>query len=218
MGPSSEIRTLIKILTNLFHHPIRTASNKKEALKLIKTLFSGYAAATDAPASGLVPELLELYPNATVICTIRDLKSWGKSMEGVTSVSTLWFLKFVLLLVPGMRHFPDYINKLREQWMTLYGDVGHEPHTVETYERHIKWLKNVVPEDKLVFFNVKEGWEPLCKAFKKPVPQGLKFSKINDGEAIEKLAKIKITQGLVRWLLIFATISAALVPMMWLRN
>jgi hypothetical protein len=218
MGPPSEIKTLIKILTNLFHHPIRTASNEKEAAHLIKSLFSGYAAATDAPASGLVPELLELYPNAKVICTIRDPKSWEKSMEGVASVSTLWFLQFVLFPVPGMRHFPDYINKLREQWMTLYGDAGHEPLTVETYERHITWLKKVVPKEKLVFFDVKEGWGPLCKTLGKPVPEGLEFPRINDGEAIERLAKTKITQGLVRWLVISATISAAFVPMLWWRK
>jgi hypothetical protein len=126
------------------------------------------------------------------------------------------FLNVILFPIPGMRHFPNYINKLREQWVTLYGDAGREPFTVETYERHIAWLKRVVPEDQLVFFAVKDGWEPLCKALGKRVPEGVAFPRINDGEAIERLAKRKVAQGLVRWSIIVATVGVALVSMMWL--
>ena len=61
--------------------------------------------------------------------------------------------------------------------MTLYGDAGREVLTVETYLRHIAWVKKIVPEEMLVFFNVKEGWEP--------VPERLKFPRINYGEAME---------------------------------
>jgi hypothetical protein len=129
---------MIKILTNLFHCPNRTDAHEQEALKLMNRHFDGYAAVTDAPASWLVPELLKIYPNAKVICTVRDPKAWEKSMEGVASVSTMAFLNIILFPIPGMRHFPNYINKLREQWVTLYGDAGREPMTVETYERHIE--------------------------------------------------------------------------------
>jgi hypothetical protein len=215
LGPPTEIKAMIKILTNLFHCPNRTDAHEQEALKLMNRHFDGYAAVTDAPASGLVPELLKIYPNAKVICTVRDPKAWEKSMEGVASVSTMAFLNIILFPIPGMRHFPNYINKLREQWVTLYGDAGREPMTVETYERHIEWLKRVVPEDQLVFFSVKDGWEPLCKALGKPVPEGVPFPRINDGEAIDRLAKRKVTQGLTRWLIVIATAGLALVPMKW---
>ena len=75
LGPPVEIKSLIQILTKFFHHPNRTAVNQQDALTLLKQRFDGYAAATDAPASGLVPELLSLYPNAKVICTVRDPKA-----------------------------------------------------------------------------------------------------------------------------------------------
>ncbi|KAF2704540.1 hypothetical protein K504DRAFT_461303 [Pleomassaria siparia CBS 279.74] len=216
LGPPIEIKSMIQILAKLFHHPKRTDANEQDALQLLKERFNGYVAATDAPASGLVPEILRVYPNAKVICTVRDAKAWGKSMDGVTSVSTMAFLSFILFPIPGMRHFPDYINKLREQWATLYGDAGREPVTVETYERHIAWLKSVVPEEQLVFFSVKDGWEPLCKALGKPVPKDIPFPRINDGEAINRLAKRKVTQGLIRWLIVVATAGLALIPMIWI--
>lgn len=56
---------------------------------------------TDAPASGLVKELLELHPDAKVICTVRDPDAWVKSMDTVQNASTLWFLGVVLLPLPG---------------------------------------------------------------------------------------------------------------------
>jgi hypothetical protein len=215
LGPPVEIKSLTRILTKLFHYPERTNANEQEGLRLIKERFNGYAAVTDAPASGLVPELLKLHPNAKVICTVRDPKAWEKSMEGVASVSTMAFLNVILFPVPGMRHFPNYINKLREQWVTLYGDAGREPFTVETYDRHIAWLKRVVPEEQLFFFAVKDGWEPLCKALDKPVPKDIPFPRINDGEAINRLAKEKVTQGIIRWLIVIVTAGLALIPMMW---
>ena len=61
---------------------------------------------TDAPCNGLVPELLELYPDAVVICTVRDPDAWVASMATVANAATLWFLGVVLFWIPGMRHFP----------------------------------------------------------------------------------------------------------------
>jgi hypothetical protein len=66
--------------------------------------FEGYAAVTDAPGTGLVKEMLELYPDAKVICTVRDPDAWVKSMDTVANAATLWFLGIVLLPLPGMYH------------------------------------------------------------------------------------------------------------------
>ena len=177
-------------------------AEKAVNLDLMASRLDGYAAVTDAPASGLVPELLELYPDAKVICTVRDPKSWKKSMEGVANAATLWFLRFVLFPLPALRHFVDYINVLRAAWIHLYGE--REPLTTQTYDRRIAWLKRVVPKDRLIFFDVKDGWEPLCKALDKKVPDGVPFPRINDGEAIDAFAKKHLQRGLTRWAVIIA--------------
>lgn len=115
---------------------------------------------TDSPCNGLIPELLTLYPNAVVICTVREPDAWVRSMATVANAATLWFLRFVLFLLPGMQKFPTYINLLREQWVELYGMPG--PATRKHWDRHMEYLKRVVPGYRLVFFDVKEGREPLC--------------------------------------------------------
>lgn len=207
LGPEVEIRSWIDLLS---HFPPKSPADKAHIMGILKKRFDGYAAVTDAPGCGLVEELVELYPDAMVICTVRDTPEiWAKSMETVSNASTMWFLRFVLFPIPGMRYFVNYINVLRNQWLHLYGET--EPVTTKTHYNHVEYLKRVVPKDKLLFFNVKEGWEPLCKALGKQVPD-VPFPRINDGEAIDRLAKKMVTKGLVRWSAIAITIGAAVIP------
>jgi len=212
LGPEVEIKSWIKVLS---HWPPSNDSDKRLIFDLIASRLDGYAAATDAPVSGLVPELFELYPDAKVICTVRDPKSWEKSMEGISNAATMWFLRFVLFPLPALRYFVDYINVLREAWLKLYGE--REPPTRLTYDRHIAWLKRTVPEDRLVFFDVKDGWEPLCKALGKKVPDGIPFPRINDGEAIDTFAKKHVQRGLIRWTGLFAAGGALVAAIMMQR-
>lgn len=204
MGQPVEMRSWIKIL-RLF--PFRTDTDRKAALSLIHQRLDGYAAVTDSPGTGLIPELLELYPDAKVICTTRDAEAWEKSMDGVASAATKWFLRGVLLPLPTMRHFVDYINALRDQWLYLYGEI--EPPTRVSYNRHIEWLKETVPADRLVFLEVKDGWEPLCKALGKEIPDA-PFPRINDSEAIDKFAAKTAKRGLIRWSVLLAAIGVGL--------
>ena len=67
------------------------------------------------------------------------------------------------------------------------------------------WLKKTVPEDRLIFFDVKDGWGPLCKALGKEVPKDVAFPNINDGEAIERFAKTHVQRGMIRWAVVFCT-------------
>ncbi|KAJ4358209.1 uncharacterized protein N0V89_002789 [Didymosphaeria variabile] len=113
LAPPHEIKSWIKLLS---HWPPKDASEEKLVNTLLAARLEGYAAVTDMPAAGLVKEMLELYPDAKVICTVRDPDAWVKSMDTVANAATLWFLGVVLLPLPGMRHFPSYINVLRKQW------------------------------------------------------------------------------------------------------
>jgi len=219
MGPEVEVTSWIKILrlwNQQQHHTGRGAggggggdNNKRVMMELLERRLNGYAAITDTPGTQFVPELMELYPDAKLICTVRDPVSWEKSMEQLSNAATKWFLRFVLFPLPGMRYVVDYFNALQDQWDALYDE--RDPPTRKTYDRHIAWLKEVVPEDRLVFFDVKDGWEPLCRALGKEVPKDIPFPRINDGEAIDRIAKMHIQRGLTRWAGIFTAVGIAAV-------
>jgi hypothetical protein len=201
LGPPSHIKSWIDVLA---HWPSRSTSDAAIVDIHLKSRLDGYAAVTDSPCNGLIPELLALYPKAIVICTVRDPDAWVESMATVANAATLWFLRFVLFWLPGMRHFPTYIDLLRKQWVELYGMP--EPATRKHWERHVEYLKHVVPEDRLVFLDVKEGWQPLCKVLGKDVPD-MQFPRINDGRAIEDLTRRFIVKGLVSWGIAILTVA-----------
>jgi hypothetical protein len=103
-----------------------------------------------------------------------------------------------------MRHFTNYIRALTAQRLRVYGK--NRP-SIELYHQHIQWLKEVVPEDRLVFFNVKDGWGPLCKALAKEVPADIPFPRVNDSRrrliglrSIMSVADLYGGLGGLRWL------------------
>ncbi|ORY08460.1 hypothetical protein BCR34DRAFT_626216 [Clohesyomyces aquaticus] len=169
-----------------------TEEDKKVVQRNLKNLMDGYAACTDAPMVSLVEELLESYPKAIVICTTRDKYAWEKSMVTLANAATMAFLKFSLLPIGNMRHFPYFAELMNRQWGYMYGQWTL-PIQAEPYDIHIEYLKR----------------GPLCKMLGKLVPKDIPFPRINDGEAVERTAKEMVMKGLKRWALMFLTLGLA---------
>jgi hypothetical protein len=77
--------------------------------------------------------------------------------------------------------------------------------------------KGEVLEDRLMFFNVKDGWEPLCRALGKPISD-VPFLRLNDGEAINRLSEQMFKKALMRWGIIMATGDFAQIPFVVLKS
>lgn len=211
LGPEREIKSWIKFLRRWLeaynnNGSYKSKKEEEDTMRLLAERVDGYVAVTDAPFTSALPELIKLYPDAKVIVTVRDAEAWEKSMVTVSNAATIWFLKFALFPLPTLRYFVDYIDVLRDVWWNLYGET--EPPTRVTYNRHIELLKRTVPEDRLFFVSVKDGWEPLCKALGKEIPS-VPFPRINDGEAIDAFAKKHVGRGLIRWVWILSGVAVA---------
>jgi hypothetical protein len=209
LGPEVEIRSCITLMS---HFPPQTQHSRKITNDIITSRLNGYAAVTDLPYAGFVEQMLELYPDAMVVCTVRDPEAWVKSMTALRSRVLGPFTRFVLLPIPGMRYFPKFIDGITQLWQSMFGE---EEDLIKCYYAHIEHLKRVVPKDRLVFFDVRDGWEPLCKALGKDVPVGVPFPRINDGEAIARLGDQTIRKGLKRWAMIFCALGLALPVVFW---
>ncbi|SPO04710.1 uncharacterized protein DNG_07395 [Cephalotrichum gorgonifer] len=194
--------------------PPRTQTDRRNSFDTLSDLLDGYAGTADQPAALFVPELLELYPDAIVICTVRNPESWERSMRSVSRKSALWSvgLGLILLPLPGLRHFVAYANCLRRCFVYMYEEG--ESLTTHTYRRHIEWLKEVVPEHRLFFVNVREGWIPLCDALGMDVPD-VPFPAIDDEEAMRRVSKETIMRALKIWTLVIATILCAMTAYRW---
>ena len=67
------------------------------------------------------------------------------------------------------------------------------------YNTWVKHVKQVVPPSRLLVFEAKQGWEPLCKFLDLPVPEG-KFPHVNDTPSmLKKFSRLRLVSHLIVW-------------------
>ena len=64
---------------------------------------------------------------------------------------------------------------------TFQGRLGNREHAIGVFERHNREVRETVPASKLLVFDVREGWEPLCGFLGVPVPAQA-FPKTNSSD------------------------------------
>lgn len=208
IGPEKNIKGWMDILKRT---PIRSKDDRAFIDSTIKSLLDGYAGVVDTPTCCFVEEILSLYPDAKIICTVRDADRWAASMDRLSKTSLQGIMGFALFWLPGLRFMPEFGEVLNAgRWAELYGPPPEGQKYVlgrQIWDRHIDYLKRTVPKDRLVFYDVRDGWRPLCKALDMPVPKGVDFPNINDGAAMEDFAKKHIIRGLMRWAMVFGGLA-----------
>jgi len=140
-------------------------------------LFEGYQSTTDFPAHLCYRELMAHYPDARVILTVRDPDAWHES-----AMNTIYRrrppLREVLSLglrLPFSRKARHIARVLqlpkRHLWQQMFqGRFEDRAFATDVFRRHNQEVQETVPADRLLVFDVKQGWEPLCKFLDVPVP------------------------------------------------
>jgi hypothetical protein len=71
----------------------------------LRDLMAGYVAAADAPVLFFASELAEIYPEAKIICTVRDPDKWWASYQGLVGALDQATQDLVNLFRPTMRYY-----------------------------------------------------------------------------------------------------------------
>lgn len=127
-------------------------------------VYSDFKAATDCPAWFYYKELAAFYPNAKVILTLRDPDKWYESAQAtVMSDQTVGWMK---------ENAPPAILKIVETaTLGAAGDRMHDrDYVIGWFERHNAEVRRTIPRERLLEYEVGQGWEPLCKFLGVPVP------------------------------------------------
>ena len=61
----------------------------------------------------------------------------------------------------------------------FYGRFADRDHAVAVFERHVAHVRATCSPERLLVFDVAEGWEPLCAFLEAPVPS-TPFPRLND--------------------------------------
>ncbi|KAL2209368.1 hypothetical protein CC79DRAFT_1332578 [Sarocladium strictum] len=206
-GPEYEVKSWIKLFDQW---PTDDPKLHEDNKNIIRERLDGFAAVNDVcPLYAYLKDLPGMYPDAKFICSARDVESWEKSMRMLSDTFLpllLTVFRIVLWPIPTIRYFPAFIAGVRRMMGGLFGEDTLP--TRKTYNEHVRLLKEHIPEDRLFFVSVKDGWEPLCRALDVPVPESVPFPKINDADAVGSLTSEKLRTGLTRWALALAAVGA----------
>ncbi|XP_057316147.1 uncharacterized protein LOC130657194 [Hydractinia symbiolongicarpus] len=150
-------------------------------------LSNGYVAGVDTPMNLFYERMMKVFPNAKVLLNVREPRSWERSMNETIVKGVTNRFEFPEDLFEMLGLFKSYLfhsknlfgalfrnDRFREMFESVKGGNG-----VAYYNNWVEEVKRNVPEEKLLVFSVKEGWEPLCKFLDVPVPEQ-PFPHVND--------------------------------------
>jgi hypothetical protein len=143
------------------------------------TLFDGFQSTSDFPGYLMYKELLEQYPEAKVVLTLRDPEEWYESAARTVHafVPQTWQQKLKLLPKKiKSKRFRNIAKTLRlvevYLWKGHYkGGFKNKEQTLDIYRRFNDEVRANVPAAQLLEYRISEGWEPLCKFLEVPVPE-----------------------------------------------
>ena len=187
--------------------------------------FAGYRATVDFPAANFWEELAEVYPDAKVVLTVRDPNRWydsaSKAFGAIPTIDTSTAGGYVLskamgLLAPRFWNALIAMQEMREgEGVTFDGSPEDRKRATLGFEEHVREVKERVPPERLLVFEVKEGWEPLCAFLGVEVPEEEPFPHLNEGEQFPQLMRRTVLSELAPRLGGAAAAASALALGVW---
>lgn len=191
-----------------------------------RPLLQGYRAAVDWPGAAFWLELSAAHPRARVILTVRDPDRWYASMAATLfplhrrverSAWARMLLNLTGLAVPALRDGYQLTHDL--VWdATFDGRFADRAHALRVFRAHERAVRTAIPPERLLVFDVAQGWEPLCAFLGTPVPAGEPFPHVNDTHEFQRHARFEALRHSLRFgapTLAGAAGLLALVGVMW---
>ena len=147
-------------------------------------VFAGYGSTVDWPSATFYRRLADAYPNAKVILTERDPEAWFESTQ-----ATIF-----------SRHIRDDTD---DEWQRMFlkviGDLFDRRMTdkdklIEVYNRHNEEVRRTIAPERLLVYQVSEGWGPLCAFLGVDVPDE-PMPKVNSTDEFRQHLAAKLAEN-----------------------
>lgn len=137
----------------------------------------------DLPANYFWREMSQYWPKAKIILTVRDSEDeWYGSLVRFFKGNVAWIGKFIYvghlsplvatteygLTIPYLRLM--YGNANLHPLKYDFDNKNNEPIYKRKYREHNLLVRSCAPPDRLLDYNVKEGWPSLCKFLNLSIP------------------------------------------------
>lgn len=137
-------------------------------------IFAGYRSTVDWPGGHFYRDLIDVHPDAKVILSVRDLASWEQSFR-----ETIWSMCFGESLIRLLSSARAHVDPQWQRYLTLVDRMfwvafaprnGEPADLIDAMRRHNDQVKRTVPPQRLLIWDVSEGWEPLCRFLDVEIP------------------------------------------------
>jgi hypothetical protein len=144
-----------------------------------ETIIGDSQSCCDWPTGRYYEELLEHYPESKVVLSVREPEGWVRSMR-----ETVWAIYFGPSVMHHMCEARAVLDPLWRRFMNLmvimtWGEdvLGPPEATFDdaafaaAMHRWNEGVKAAVPADRLLVWEPRDGWEPMCEFLQVPVPE-----------------------------------------------
>jgi hypothetical protein len=146
-------------------------------------IFKDYNATTDEPSAPLWDKLAARYPDAKIILTVRAPEKWFASMMTTIYVSP----PPAEFVDPGIMRMAQKMMAYEVQSLGFAAPTQNEAEfkppsrdaLLARFAANTDRVKRLAPPERLLVFEVAQGWKPLCRFLGKPVP-ATPFPRVND--------------------------------------
>jgi hypothetical protein len=181
-------------------------------------ILGDYEATVDWPACTFYEELMDRNPGAKVLLSVRDPDSWYESLR-----NTIYELSVVIPRHPiyriGYKLVSFFIFRGSSNadlageiiWQgTFHGHFEDKAYAIEVYNQHNDEVKRRVPPERLLVYEVKDGWEPLCEFLGVREPEE-PFPRANDAAEMRRNRRGVKALSLVTPIALLVSLLAVLV-------
>jgi hypothetical protein len=124
-------------------------------------VFEGYSSTVDWPNATYYAELARAYPAAKLILTERDPDQWFDSTQATIFANDLG----------GPNPDQPFPRMLQAVIGRLFDMRLHDrAHATAVFRAHNARVREVIPAERLLVYEVAQGWAPLCRFLGVPVP------------------------------------------------
>jgi hypothetical protein len=170
------------------------------------TVFDSFQATVDWPGAFFYRELMDVYPEAKVLLSVRDGAAWARSMRDTIYAVLFGDCLMRDLSAARMRVDPmwaSYISLMIAMWEKsgLLGVIegGFDENALAgAMERYNDEVRRCVPADRLLVWSPGDGWEPLCDFLEVPVPS-VPVPWVNDSSAFADMLNGAAIGSLMKW-------------------
>jgi hypothetical protein len=180
-----------------------------------------YRPTVDWPSAAFYKELMDRYPDAKVILTVRDPDRWHESTRTTIYGMSRSLLLPAVLNSGCVRAQDQMLKRCRSYGVQasmggyVRGRFEDKEHAIKVFEGWNEEAKERVPTERLLVYEGKEGWGPLCGFLGVEAPDK-PFPHLNDAEVFR--GRIRRIRRLTVTMVVFGVTLVGLVPVCFRRH